>query len=378
MVRISAQLIDAATDRNVWADSWERSLSDVLGIQSEVARAIVQNVRVHVTPEEQTRLATAQRVNPVAQEAYLRGREYFNRSSIEGFRTAIEQFESAIERDPTYAPAYAGLADAYCALSSIQIPAKEAMPRGHAAATKAVELDPNLAAGYVSLAYVQAFYEWNWSDGERTFRRAISLNSNEATAHQFLAQLLMCIQRFDEASAELSRAREIDPLSSYIAGMSLWPIYYRRDYATAGEAARVLMAADPKNAIPHFIHGVALTMLGDSARGTAEFDRAYDLDPRAYYLAYAGWGRARAGDRQGALGVLRKLRVLSETSYVQPYSMAVIFASLGESDSAFAALERGIELRSEDMIETQNSPAMDPLRSDPRFKAILRKLNFPA
>jgi serine/threonine-protein kinase len=186
----------------------------------------------------------------------------------------------------------------------------------------------------------------------------------------------MITGRFRESSQEIARARAIDPLSSYATAMSLWPLYLERRFPEAAEAASKLSASDPKNASPHMVLGLALSMTGDPKRGVDEFRQAYVLDPRPNYLAWVGWTQARAGDRAGAAEVLQRLRALSKTSYVQPYNFAIVYASLGEPDSSIAALERGVDLRSEEMLEIRSSVAMDPLRKDPRFQRILRRMNL--
>jgi serine/threonine-protein kinase len=376
MVRISAQLIDATDDRNLWAESYERTASNVLLLESEIAKAIVANVAAELTPDEKDRIASARQVNAKAHEDYLRGLYYVNQFSIEGFDKGIELFQSSIKEDPSYAPAYAGLASAYCALSSVDLPATEAMPKARAAADQALAIDPKLAAAYVPRAYVDAFYNWDWDQGERTFRRAIQLNPNEASAHLFYGQLLMVVGRYDDASREIERARAIDPLSSYANAMAMWPLYLGRRFTEAKEAATRLAASDPKNASPHFVLGLSLSMAGDAKQGAEEFRKAYELDPRPNYLAWVGWARARDGDRAGATQVLRELKTLEKSSYVQPYNFAIMYAALGEPDSCIAALRRGLELRSEEMAEIRASVAMDPLRADPRFQEILRKMNL--
>ena len=376
MVRISAQLIDASDDRNLWAESYERTASNVLLLESEIAKAIVANVAAELTPDEKDRILAARQVNAKAHEDYLRGLYNVNQFSIDGFHKGIDLFQSCIKEDPSYAPAYAGLASAYCALSSVDIPATEAMPKARAAADQALAIDPKLAAAYVPRAYVDAFYNFDWAQGERTFRRAIQLNPNEATAHLFYGQLLMVVGRFADASQEIERARALDPLSSYASAMALWPLYLDRRFKEAGEAAARLAVSDPKNASPHFVLGLSFSMAGDPKRGGEEFHQAYVLDPRPNYLAWQGWARARQGDRAGATSVLQELTGLSERTYVQPYNFAIMYAALGQPDSCIAALERGLELHSEEMAEIRTSVAMDPVRSDPRFKEILRKMNL--
>ena len=376
IVRVSAQLIDALEDRNVWADSYERTSSNVLLLEGELAGAIVKNVQAKLTPDERTRLGSARPVDTQAHDEYLKGLYCFNQFSIEGFKEGIEHFNKAIARDPGSAPAYGGLASCYYALSSVALPANEAMPRAKAAAQKALSLDPNLASAHVALAYVQGFYDWNWPEAERTFHKAIRLNPSETSAHLFLGQLLLIVGRPEQASTEIERARKIDPLSSYASGMSLWPLYFERRFPEALTAATHVAAVDPTNASPHFVLGLALSMTGHPDRGAQEFLRAYALDPRPNYLSYVGWAHTRMGDHAGAVAVLHRLQALSESTYVQPYNFAVAFAAAGQRDSAFAALDRGIQLRSEEMLEIKSSVAMDTLRADPRFGKVLRRMNL--
>jgi len=376
MVRISAQLVDASDDRNLWAQSYERTASNVILLESEIAKAIVANVAAELTPEEKERIATAREVNAKAHEDYLRGLYYVNQFSIEGFHKGITLFQRSIQEDSSYAPPYAGLASAYCALSSVDRPATEAMPKARAAADQALALDPNLAAAYVPRAYVDAFYNFDWAQGERTFRRAIQLNPNEAVAHLFYGQLLMVIGRYDDASREVERARTLDPLSSYANAMAIWPLYLGKRFKEAGEAATRLAASDPKNASPHFVLGLSYSMAGDPKRGADEFHQAYALDPRPNYLAWVGWAKARQGDRAGATQVLNQLEDLSRATFVQPYNFAILYAALGQRDRCIAELQRGLEAHSEEQVEIRTSVAMDPVRPDPRFKEILRKMNL--
>ncbi len=375
-VRIAAQLVDARKDALLWADSYQSKLSDVLGLQSDVARSIVENVRVRVTPNERTQLARAQPVDPKAQEAFLKGHYLWNQFTYPALLAAIDQFGHAIEIDPTYAPAYSGLADAYCAISSVYVPATEAMPRARAAALRALAIDSKLASAHASLAYVEGFYEWNWKKAERDLSEAIALNPGEATAHQFYAQLLMLNGRMKESQAELARARDIDPLSSYIAAMESWPLYYGGRFHEAAQVAAGVAELDPKNASAHFIHGMSRILTGDPS-GIAEVERATQLDDRPLYLAYLGWARARSGDQSGARKMLGNLLERSKHSFVQPYCMAVVQAGLGQTDSVFAWLERGVTIRSEDLLLLGLDPGFSKFRDDPRFRAIMTQLGLP-
>jgi len=375
-VRITARLVDAPRDRPLWSESFERTLTNVLALQSEVAQALVKRIAVQLTPQERDRIAAVPNVDPEAHKEYLRGRFDYNRFAEGQFQSAIDHFNRAIEIDPGYAAPYAGLADAYCALSSQVIPANEAMPQARAAAAKALEIDPGLAAAHVSRAYVLGFYDFNWKASEEEFRRAIALNSNEVTAHQFYAQLLIVNGRTDEAAKEIGKARDLDPLSPFIATMQLWPGLYGHHYDEVIRRARELTASDPKNSNNHLTLGLALMMKRQYPQALASLRKSYELEPRPLALAWIGCALARAGRRQESLHTLAELRDLSRRVYVQPYTMAVVFANLGETDSAFAWLDRGLDQRSEEMIEAKVGTGMDPLRGDPRFQRLLRRMSL--
>lgn len=376
-VRITAQLIDAARERPLWAERFEGDARDVIRLQSEVAQAIVQQVRVKLTSEESKRVAAARAVNPEAHETYLRARHSLNQFTVEEQRRAVELFQRAIDLDPGYAPAHAGLAETYYSLSSIHLPASEAMPRARAAALAALNVDPGLASAHAVLGCVQAFYDWKWKEAEQTFRRAIELGPGEANSHLYYAQMLVIVMgRHEEGASEIEKARTIDPLSPWITAMRTWPLLFSRRFDKTADLTKKLLAVDPQNASLHYVLGVALTMQGQTREGVAELERAYSVDPRPNYLCYVGWARARAGDRAGAQEVLRRIRERAAEQYVQPFVFAIMFASLGEADSAFAYLERGLVLRSEEQLDIRTNVTMDPLRSDPRFRSILRRMNL--
>ena len=375
-VRISAELIEAAADRHLWTAQYERQSDDVIALQNDVAKAVAERIRVALKPAERARLASARSIDPTAHEAYLKGLFYSNQFSVEAIRRALAFFNQAIDADPTYAPAYAGLARAYTGLSSWDLPPAEAMPRARAAAVRALQLDSTLASAHAWLGNVDAFYDWDWAAGEREFRRAIELNPGDPDAHLNYGYLLVVNRRFAEAERELRRAREIDPLSAWIACVSLWPLYEGRRYDDAIAAAQRILEEDPRAANAQQILGQAWLMKGDSARALPALRRARELDSNANLVAFLGYSYAIAGNRAAALQVADSLRARVRTGYVQPYVWAVLYAGLGEREQAFRWLEKGIALRSEEMVFLQVDPAMDTLRSDPRFKALLKQVGF--
>ena len=375
-VRISAQLVDARSERPLWGRSYQRDLADVLSMQSDVALTIVGQIRLSLTPDVKARLTTPRKINPEAHEAYLRGRSNVSQYTRESFTRALEYFQRAIEIDPTYAEAYAGLSNTYYSLSSAWLPAAEAMPRARAAAAKALELDPQLASAHASLATVEAFYDWQWGDAEREFSRAIELNPSEPTAHQNYGNLLVIHRRFEEAERELQRAHEIDPLSPFISFYGLFPANLGRNYARAIAQGRKVAAEYPTFSFPHLILGQAYFFSGDRGRAMEEVDRAYELESNPCFLAWKAYMLAASGDRRPARQLLGRLQAMTETTYVQPYFFAIVHAGLGEKDLAFRWLDKAAEERAEELHFLQVDPALDSLRDDPRFARLLRQVGF--
>ena len=296
LVKISAQLIDALKDRHIWAQSYERTGSNVLALQNDVARAIVENVSVRVTPKERERLKRAKAVDPAAHQAYLKGRFAFSQVSGEAFREAVDHFQQAIQIDPGYAPAYAGLADAYSLLSGNYLPTEVAMPRATNAAKKALELDPDLASAHAALGYIRMQYEWDWAGAESELRRALEVNPGEAGALRNYGVLLVSLGRFDEATRQLEKAWQSDPLSPWVAATTLFPLFEGRQFARAEAEARRLRDADPKVFLPHLILGQALLFQGQHAAAIAEIQEAIRLDSTSpYSLGWLGYAYGVSG-----------------------------------------------------------------------------------
>jgi len=378
-VRITAQLIHAATDRHLWAESYERDLRDVLALQSEVAGAIANEIKIKLTPQEQARLASARPVNPEAHEAYLKGRYYWNLRTEEGVKKGIEYFQQAIEKDPGYALAYAGLADSYVLLGDWGLMApKEAFPRAKAAALKALEMDETLADPHASLGAARVDYDWDWVRAEKEFKRAIELNPGYATAHRCYAEYLSAMGRHNEAIAEAKRAQELDPLSLSINAVEGWVFALARRYDEAIAQCRRTLELNAGFYPAHLYLGWAYEQEKLYAEAISEYQKGIALEQGNPALAaYLAHGYAAAGKRTEALKIISNLRELSKRRYVPPYRIAEIYAVLGDTDQAFGWLEKAYDNRSHQLVFLKVDPLVDSLRSDPRFQDLLRRLNFP-
>jgi tetratricopeptide (TPR) repeat protein len=380
-VRITAQLIQAEQERHLWAESYERDLRDILALQSEVARAIAREIKVKLTPQEQTRLASARPVNPAAHEAYLRGRHLWNKLTDEGIRSSIREFEQAIEIDPQYAVAYAGVADAYMFLSvwSRAIPPREVLPKAEAAALKALEIDETLSEAHTSLALARLFFQMDWSRAESGLKRAIELNPSYPAAHQWYALLLASLGRHPQAIAEANRAHELDPLSLLVDAHVGLHYYYARQYDRAIQRLRQTLEFDPNFPAAHYWLGLAYLEKGANQEAIQALQTAVHLfgkpgliEPdlaRAYGLT---------GNRAAARRILGKLQELSKKKYVPADNIAVIYIGLGDKDRALEWLEKAREEScAGSILLLKVAPWLDPLRSDPRFQDLLRRMNFP-
>lgn len=375
-VRITAQLVEAATERHLWVETYERDLRDILALQREVAQAIAREIRITVTPQEQAHLASARPVNPEAYQAYLKGRYFWNKRTADGFKKGTEYFQQAIERDPHYAPAYAGLADCYNMLNNYDVlPPRDAAPKAKAAATKALEIDHTLAEGHASLAFTLMYYDWDWSGAEREFQRAIELNPSYAEAHHWYGLYLTAMGRFDEAMAEIRRAEGLDPLSLIINTNVGWVFYFRRQYDQAIEQYRKTLEMDPSFLSAHVKLGWAYEQKQMYEEAIAEFQTVLTRLGDDV-LTELGHAYAVAGQKDKAIKVIAQLRGRAKRRYVSPYLVATIYAGLGETDQAFAWLEKSYDSRCGWLSWLRVDPRLDALRADLRFASLLRRLGF--
>jgi TolB-like protein/Tfp pilus assembly protein PilF len=377
-VRITAQLIDGPTDRPLWADSYERELRDILTLQSDVARAIAREIRVTLTPPEERRLAAAQAVDPEVHQLYLKGRYHWNKRTEAGFSKAIEYFQQAIEKDPSCALAYAGLSDAYNCLAGYGVlPAKEAFSKAKATALKAIEIDDALAEAHTSLASVKECYDWDWSGAEREYKEAIRLNPGYATARHWYATFLATLGRSQEAVAEIRRAQELDPLSPIINTNVGYVFYTARQYEQAMEECRKALELDPDFAVAHQMLGEIYGQMGKRAEAIAELERAIALSGNAAEdVAWLGRTYALGGMEDKARQALSQLERRSQEGYVAPFLFVMVYAGLGEKDHAFGWLEKAYQERDSYVVDIGVAPWADPLRDDPRFDDMLRRMGL--
>ena len=378
-VRITAQLIEAATDRHIWADSYERELRDIITLQKEVAHTIAQEIRITVTKEEQGRLAQVRPVNPEAYELYLKGRYFWDKRTPEAMTKGIEYFRQAIREDPDYALAYTGLADSYHLLASYSILAPmEAFPKAKEAALKALEIDGTLAEAHNSLAATELLYDWDWAAAEREFKRAIELNPNYVTAHQWYAIYLTVTERMNEAITEIKRAMEIDPLSLSLQTGLARQFYFVREYDQAIEQYDKALELDANYVFARAFLGLAYVQKLMYEEAIAEFRQAVALTEgkEPGMLAVLGHAYGVSGQNDEALGILSELSRLSEQRYVPPFYIAVVYVGLGDSDHAFEWLEKACADRSEWMIYLNVEHILDPIREDPRFETLVERIGL--
>src|SRR5215510_4452283 len=375
-VRIRAQLIHAATDRHLWAETYERDLHDVLELQGEIAQTIARQIQIKITPDEQARLASARPVNHKAYNDYLLGVYYWNKRTEEHVRKAVDYFQSAIREDPGYAQAYAGMADSYAVLAVMFEDPREFAPKAKAAASKAIEIDGTLAEAHGVLASVIAQYDWDWQGAEREFNRAIELNPGSPTAHQRYSLMLAEMGRTEESLAEIKRALDLDPISLILNTSFGSRLYYARQYDRANRQLQKTLEMDPNFLLARIFLGQVYAKERKYAESIAELNRAVELS-RDRALAELGYVYAASGQRREARQILVELRELSRRRYVSPVDIAFIHGGLGEKDQAFNWLERAYVEHSSRLTQLKMDPRSDTLRADPRFDELLRRIGLP-
>lgn len=375
-VKISAELVDTRADRNLWGHTYEGDLRDILNLQSQVAQTIAEEIQVQLTPEESANMSKTRLVNPQAYETYLRGRYLWNKRTSQDLRSALEEFKKAIDQDPTSALAWSGLADGYTLLASQgEMPPREAMPLAWEAAKNALQLDDSLAQAHASLAVIEWTYDWNKAGAGAEFARSIILNPSYATAREWHGLYLSYTRRFDEGLVEMRRAQDLDPFSRVIQVNVARCFYYARNYDKATEMLNQFEQQEPNFwMVPA---GLGQTYLANGRFDDAirELERARTLFPSAVRnLGVLGDAYGRAGRRGDALKIAAELDTLSQTQYVLPIYSALIYIGIGDKTRAFAFLDKAYTDRSEWMMELEVEPEFDPLRSDPRFQALLRRV----
>lgn len=375
-VRVHAQLIRAATDEHFWSETYDRELGDALALESEVAQAIAQRVQVTFTGNERARLAATRSVAPEVYESYLKG-AFGKSNSRTGIEMSIGYFEEAIRKDPTFAPAYMGLAFAYEDLGSVFVgaPPEEVRPEAISAARKALELDPDLADAHVLLGDMHQI-QWQWGEAEHEYNTALHLNPNNSAAHNALASWLTCQGRTDEALNSYRRARELDPLGTIGVGAG-WILFHARRYDEAIRELRSAVAVHPDNATAHWFLGFVLIANGQADQAIPVLEKALALSNRSpAVLGVLIRAYAHAGRRSEALRLLDELKHRQQQGYVPAAAFVNAYLGLGDNEQAFVWLDRAYQEQSNILQWIKVHPFFDPLRGDPRFVDLLRRVGL--
>ncbi len=381
-LRLRAQLIDARSDSHLWTASYERDVADVLALQAELARAITDEIEVHLTPEEAARLARSRPVDPEAYELYLRGRHFLDRRAPEDVRQALAMFRAAVERDPRWALPHAGVADVYVTLGHAYhglLPPTEAYPLAREAARRALELEDGLAEAHGTLGNIATWYDWDWGVAEREIRRALELDPGSASAHRRHADFLMNMGRYDESLAAIRRAMSVDPLSLVPRVRVGWILLYARRYAEAEDALRDAQHLDPSFHITELMLSDLFAVQGRFPEAVAAARRAVELtgEEMADAVATLGYALARAGDTTEARRILADLDRRAATGYVPDYAFVLLYLGLGDREKALTSLEHAYAERSAVLVTLRADPIFDPLRGDPRFEDLVARMRFP-
>ena len=375
-VTVNVQLIDARTDRHLWAKKFERDLTNILKMRNEVVEAIAHEIQTTISPEQSSRLSSARRVNPDALQEYLLGRQAWNRQNEKGLDEASKHFNRAKEVDPEFALAWAGLADVYWSVADANIPAREAGLKAKACADRALQLDDSLAEAHTSEGAIAA-NDFRWAESEKEYHRAIELNPNYAIAHWQYGWLLIWLGRIDQAQTEMQRAVELDPLSAVLTTDVCVPFALKKDYDAAIAQCNKAAELDPTFFLPHFGLGWIEFLRGNYTKAIEELRAAQALDTNPIITGYLGFTYGRSGQKEKAVETLNELNQLAQRRFVTPFCEALVYLGLSEDDKAIDWLEKAYEERSTWIGWLKVQPMLDPLRSNPRFQALYKKMNFP-
>jgi len=373
LLTVQADLVDAREGTQLWGERYNRKLRDILALQEEIAEQISDRLRLKLSGEDQRRLTRTYTQDTEAYQLYLKGRYWSERLTQGGFQKAAGYFNQAIEKDPAYALAYTGLADAYYWVSNMYLRPKEAMEKSRWAATRALERDSLLSEAHLSLALVKMAYDFDWPGAEVEFRRAIELNPGFAWAHFWFGRYLTFMGRYEESTAELQRAQQLDPLSPFISIEMGLPAFFMHRYDEALENSRKTVEMNPSFFFAHYVLGDQYVQKGDYASAITELQAALRLDGSPVILAGLGRAYAAAGETTKANSILREL---STRPYPPPYDIALIYCVMGKKDHALEWLEKAYEDKNDQLIWLKGDPRVDPLRSDPRFMTLIRKLGL--
>ena len=376
-MRVNVQLINALTDAHLWAEIYDRKLTDIFAVESDIAKTIADTLQAKLTGSEKTAMSKKPTANPEAYELYLKGRFFWNKRTGADLRKAIDYFNQAIAKDPNYALAYSGLADSYLLLSPYGAAApKDSIPQAKAAVKRALELDDTLAEAHASSARILSGFDFDSQRAIAEFERALQLNPNYATAHHwFAAGPLLALARFDESIAEAKRSIELDPLSMINNADFGNDLYFARRYDEAIAQLRKTIEMEPHSYLAHYYLGEALQLKGQMPDAIAEYRKAVELDDDPFALALLGQSYARVGRRDEANKILTQLNQEAKARYVDAYGVGLVFLGMGDKNRAMDELERAYrENDGGDVYNIRIDPMLDDLRGDPRFEALAEKI----
>ena len=376
-IHLSVQLISVRDNRVLWADTFDEEWAQILRVESAIATQVARALTLPVTTDERLRLAKFDTDNPAAYREYLLGRHFWRQRTSAGVNTGLQHFARATDLDPRYALAHAGMSDSYVALASIRATsANDAYRKAKASAVRSLELDPALPEALSALAMVHLYNEWNWAAAEVAFKRALAFNPDDGTTHMRYALALPYFERFDEALAEIARAREADPLSPLISSNVGKILHLARRYGEAIEEHRKALALDPNFWITHNNLGLTLALTGAYDEAIAEFQRAIELGNSPEAKANRAYAYAMSGRSREAKQILDELQARIPQVYSSPFDLAVAFTGLGDRDRAFSWLEKAYQERVRPLPSIKINPLFDPLHSDPRFAALIQRMKL--
>ena len=376
---VRAELMDVATGGQLWGGQYNRQAEDVFALQDDISREISEKLRRHLTGDEKQRLTKRYTENSEAYRLYLKGRYHWNKRNPGGLQKAVEYFQLALDKDPAYSLAYAGLADTYAHLSFFNVVARrEAMPKAKAAAVKGLEVDKELAEAHVSLGYVSFTYDGDWPAAGKHFEQARTLNPVYSSTHTFYALYLSSLGRSEEALEVAKRALDLDPASPAVSHSLAVQLYLARKFDQAIEQAQNTLEMDANFAISHAVLGEVYLAKGMYREGLSALEKYSALSRRsAISLAFLGYSHARLGEREEALRMIEELKAASQQTLVPALFVALVYAGLEDKDQAFTWLEKAYEERFNRLAYLKVEAVWDPLRSDPRFADLLRRVGIP-
>lgn len=375
---IRSELVNVADGAQIWGEQYNRSPSDILVIQEEIAKAITESLKFKLSRADEKSLSKRWTYNSEAYNLYLRGRYFWNKYSKDWVLKAIDVFKEAIAIDSDYALAYCGLADAYFRLSNIHLPPREVLPKAKEAALRAVEIDHKLAEAHSSLGLVKVYYDYDWNGAESEFRKALMFNPNLVLAHQRFGSYLTFMGRFEESIRHYEKALELDPFSLQINTNLATTYFLRGEYERAAKHLKKTSELEPNYMPTAFVLGCVYAQQGRLEEAIQQFQSIYKLDDEAYLaLGFMGYAHALAGQRAEAETILNVLEEISERKYVSPYSMLVIHLALGPSEKVLELLEQLYEERNEWSVWLKVSPELRLLKDNPTFQNLLKRVGFP-